>query len=66
MVVDEPLGLVRGEVGLVEHEQLGHRGGVDLGEHLAHGGDLALGIGGAGVDDVDEVVGAAWRPRACS
>ena len=33
--------------------------GVDLGEHVAHGVDLTLRVGGAGVDDVDQVVGAA-------
>ena len=57
VVVDEPLGLRAGEVGLVEHEQLGHPLGADLGQHLAHGVDLALRVGDAGVDDVDEVVG---------
>ena len=41
--VDEPLGLVGGEVGLVEHEQLGHVVGADLGEHRAHRVDLGLG-----------------------
>ena len=49
---------------LLNTSSSGTRGGVDLGEHLAHGVDLALGVGGAGVDDVDEVVGAAWPPRA--
>ena len=44
-------------VGLVEHQQLGHPVGADLGQHGAHGVDLALRVGGAGVDDVDEQVG---------
>ena len=57
VVGDELLRLARRQVALVEHEQLGHRGGIDLGEHLAHRGDLTVGVGGAGVDDVHEVVG---------
>ena len=47
----------RGEVGLVEHEQLGHVIGTDLAQHHAHRGDLAVRVGGAGVDDVHQVVG---------
>ena len=54
---DEPGGLDRGLVGLVEHHQLGHPVGADLGQHGAHGVDLAVGVGGAGVDDVHQQVG---------
>ena len=39
----ELLGRVGREVGLVEHEQLGHLVGVDLGQHRAHGVDLPSG-----------------------
>ena len=57
MVGDQLLGRQRRQVGLVEHDQLGHPVGADLAEHRAHGIDLAGRIGGAGVDDVDQVVG---------
>ena len=57
MVGDQLLGGQRRQVGLVEHDQLGHALGADLAEHRAHGVDLAGRIGGAGVDDVDQVVG---------
>ncbi len=57
MVLDDQLGLIRGEVGLVDGEQLRHAGSLDLGEDGPHGVDLALGVGRAGVDDMDEVVG---------
>ena len=43
---------------LLNDQQLGHGGGVDLVEHRAHGRDLTLGVGRAGVDDVHQVVGA--------
>jgi hypothetical protein len=33
-----------GGVGLVDDDELGHRVGTDLGEHLAHGRQLALGV----------------------
>ena len=46
-----------GDVGLVDHDQLGHLVGADLGEHLAHGGELALGVGVRAVDDVQDQVG---------
>ncbi len=46
-----------GDVGLVDHHELGHLVGADLGEHLADGGDLALGVGVGAVDDVQDQVG---------
>ena len=46
-----------GGVGLVDDDELGHLAGADLGEHLAHGGDLALGVGVRAVDDVHDQVG---------
>ena len=46
-----------GGVGLVDHDDLGHLVGVDLGEHLAHRGDLTLGVGVGAVDDVEDQVG---------
>ena len=46
-----------GGVGLVDDDQLGHLVGADLGEHLAHGGELALGVGVRPVDDVQDQVG---------
>ena len=46
-----------GGVGLVDDHQLGNLAGTDLGEHLPHGGDLALGVGVRAVDDVDDQVG---------
>ena len=58
--VGEPLGGARGgNVHLVEDEELGDRGGADLGEDLTDGGDLTEGIGIRGVDDVEEEVGLA-------
>ena len=45
------------DVGLVDDDQLGHLVGADLGEHLAHRGDLALGVGVRAVDDVQDQVG---------
>ena len=46
-----------GEVGLVDDDDLAHVGGVDVGEHGAHRGDLALRVGVRAVDDVQEQVG---------
>ena len=46
-----------GRVGLVDHDQLRHRVGADLGEHLAHRGDLTLGVGVRAVDHVQDEVG---------
>ena len=46
-----------GCVALVDHHQLGHPLGADLGQHLAHGRELSLGIGVAAVDDVQHQVG---------
>ena len=57
MILDQLLGDARCEVGLVEHEQLRHRSGVDLVEHDSHGVDLGLRVRRAGIDDVHEVVG---------
>ena len=53
----QPLGLERGQVGLVERHQLGDVVGADLGEHLAHRPHVAADVGGAGVDHVDQQVG---------
>ena len=50
-------GRVGREVGLVEHEQLGHLLRVDLVEHGPARRRSGLGIGGARVDHVDEQVG---------
>ena len=44
-------------IGLVEDEQLGHRGGVDLGQHRADRVDLLARVGRRGVDHVHEEVG---------
>ena len=52
----QPRRLV-GEVGLVEHDLLGHVARTDLGDHLAHGRELRGGIGVGGVDDVQDEVG---------
>ena len=60
------LGNLGRDVGLVEHEQLGHVSASISAEHLANRGDLALGIGRGAVDDVHQVVGRDRRPRACS
>ena len=46
-----------GGVGLVQHDDLGDLAGVDLGQHGADRGDLPLGIGVGGVDDVEDEVG---------
>src|SRR4051794_19947989 len=46
-----------GRVGLVHHHDLGHLVGADLAEDLADGRDLALGVGVAAVDDVEDQVG---------
>ena len=51
------LAVVGRDVGLVEHQQLGHLVGTDLCQHVAHSIELAERIGGAGIDDVHEVVG---------
>ncbi len=47
------------EVGLVEHDDLGHVAGAHLADDVAHGGDLAGGVGVRGVDDVHDQVGVA-------
>src|SRR4051812_21388382 len=47
---------VRG-VGLVDHDQLRHLVGADLREHLAHRGQLALGVGVRAIHDVQDQVG---------
>ena len=47
-----------GDVGLVDHEQLGHRVGTDLAQHGAHGVDLGRARRAtAAVDDVQEEIG---------
>ena len=46
-----------GGVGLVDDDQLGDLVGVDLGEDLAHRGQLALGVGVRAVDHVQDQVG---------
>jgi hypothetical protein len=46
-----------GGVGLVDDDDLLDVGGVDVGEHGAHGRDLALGVGVGAVDDVQQQVG---------
>ena len=45
------------EVGLVEHQQLGHAAGLDLAQHGVDGLDLAGHVGGGRVDHVHEQVG---------
>ena len=57
MSADQLVGHRRGEIGLVEHQQLGHRPGADLDEHLVHRSDLALGVGHRYVDHVHQIVG---------
>lgn len=47
-----------GDVGLVDHDQLGDLVGTDLGEDLTHCGDLALRLGVRTVHDVQDEVGA--------
>ena len=49
--------LLVGRVGLVDHQQLGHRVGADLGEHLADRPDLLLRVGVGAVDHVHDQVG---------
>ena len=51
----EHLGV--GQVGLVDHDDLAQVLGADLAEHLADGGQLALGVGVRAVDDVQQQVG---------
>ena len=46
-----------GDVGLVDHHELGHLVRADLGEHLAHRRQLPLGVGVGAVDDVQDQVG---------
>ena len=58
LVPTQPVDDLRvGEVGLVDDDDLAHVGGVDVGEHGAHRGDLALGVGVRAVDDVQQQVG---------
>jgi hypothetical protein len=46
-----------GDVGLVDDDDLRHVTGTRLGEHLAHGGDLTLGVGVGAVHDVQQQIG---------
>ena len=48
-----------GAVGLVEHEQLGHLVGADLGQHRAHGVDL-------GLRDRRRCASTTWTSRSAS
>src|SRR6478609_3337667 len=60
LVAAEPVEHLRvGDGGLVDDDDLLDLVTADLGEHLAHGRDLPLGVGVRAVDDVQEQVGVA-------
>ena len=57
---------VAGAVDLVPGENGRRLAGTDLVEHALDDRDLLLGLGIGGVDDVQQQLGAAAPPRACS
>ena len=53
-IQDQQAGVATEQVCLVEDQQAGDVGGLDLGQHLQRDGDLRRKIGVAGIDDVQE------------
>ena len=57
MAIEAQTGLVAALVDLVEDHQLGHVGRTDFGNHVIDGFDLAVAVGRAGIDHVQQHIG---------